>query len=285
MARGALMGAAETVPGVSSGTIAFVTGIYRELVTALAAFGRASLPMLRDFREFAAHHNLRFLGSLGLGAVIGVLVFANIIDTLLTYFRPVVWSFFAGAIVMSVIVIGRYRRPAMLATWGVLGVLIGVSLLWLPVPSGEVETAQVFVGAMIAVCAWLLPAISGSYVLLILGLYHNVIRAMASLDWPVLLTLGAGFAVGLLLFSRALAWLMRRFPEAVLSLLTGFMLGSLPLLWPWQDDAESDVMARFLTPLDYRDIMGDPSQISVMCLFFIGAFALWLLTRAGKYDD
>lgn len=285
MARGALMGAAEIVPGVSGGTIAFVTGIYRELVTSLAAFGRASVPMLGDFRQFAAHHNLRFLISLAVGLVFGVLVVANIIDTLLTYFRPVVWSFFAGAILMSVVVIGRYRRPAMLLTWGSLGVLFGLSLLWLPVPTGDIETAQVFLGAMAAVCAWLLPAISGSYVLLILGLYHNVIRAMANLEWQVLVALGAGVGLGLLLFSRALAWLMRRFPEAVLSLLTGFMLGTLPLLWPWQDDTESNIADRFLTPLDYRDIMGEPSQTWVICLFFVGALALWLLSRAGGGDQ
>ena len=277
--RGMLMGLAEMVPGVSGGTIAFVTGIYRELITSLAKFGSASLPLLRDWRKFATHHNLRFFAALFAGIALGIALFANTLEQLLTFFRPIVWAYFAGVVLMSVYVIGRYRQPRALLQWAPVGFIIGLLTVWMPAPSGEVMQVELFFGGIAAMCAWLLPAISGSYVLLTLGLYIEVIRALANLNWSVLATMGAGCFVGMLLFSRGLTWLLRHYSESLLSLLTGFMLGSLPSLWPWQDDTEAEILDRLLTTLEYRDFMGDPNVIYVGCFFVAGAFSLWVLSK------
>jgi putative membrane protein len=279
VARGMLMGLAEMVPGVSGGTIAFVTGIYRELITALAAFGSSSIPLLKDWRQFTQHHNLRFLAYLILGIVLGVALLANTLELLLTYFRPIIWAFFGGVVLMSVYVIGRFRHPRALLQWGSVGIGLGLLTVWLPAPTGEVMQIELFFGAIAAMCAWLLPAVSGSYVLLTLGLYIEAIRALANLNWTVIGTMAAGCAVGMLLFSRVLTWLLKRYPESLLSLLTGFMLGSAPALWPWQDDAEADVLNRLLAPEGYRDIMGEPYVIYVSGFFILGAITLWLLSK------
>ncbi len=128
-----------------------------------------------------------------------------------------------------------------------------------------------------AVCAWLLPAISGSYVLLTLGLYNAVIDALANFDLPVLVSLAAGCGVGLLVFARLLSWLLHHYSEPLLSLLIGFMLGSLPKLWPWQDLAQSGVLAKLLHPAQYA---AGPAYLGgTLITFAAGVVVLWLLTR------
>lgn len=276
------MGLAEVIPGVSGGTMAFVTGIYTELVSSLASFGPASLPMLARPMAFYRHHNLRFLLSLGLGMMFGALLFARVMHFLLVNFSPLVWAFFTGVIAMSVVVIGRQRARTALWRWAPLGLLAGVSLLLLPVRSAEAGQVEIFLGASIAVCAWLLPAISGSYVLLTLGMYSQVIDAIATLDWPVLLAVVAGCATGILLFAKLLAWLMRRYTEALLSFLTGFMLGSIAKLWPWQDGSQSDALARLLSPAAYTQLFDSSAHVLLAAgLACCGALALWLLSKTG----
>jgi len=284
-ARGVLMGLAEVVPGVSGGTMAFVTGIYHDLVGSLATFGPGSIRMLGDPVAFFTHHRLRFLLVLGVGMGIGILLFAQLMHHLLTFFQPLVWSFFSGVIAASVIVIGRVRQPRALVLWAPIGVACGLGMLWLPSATGDPSLPQIFLGGAVAVCAWLLPAISGSYVLLTLGMYHTVIDAIANLDYVVLSVLAAGCACGLLLFARLLAWLLRHRGEALLSLLTGFMLGSLPKLWPWQSGDETDAMARLLTPAQYALSVESSAYVPwVVILFLSGAVALWMLTKLADHE-
>jgi putative membrane protein len=283
--RGVLMGLAEVVPGVSGGTMAFITGIYRDLVGSLAAFGPGSLAMVFDPMRFATHHNLRFLFALGLGMLAGILLFAQLMHYLLVHFQPLVWAFFSGVIVASVVAIGRSRAPGALLAWGPAGVLAGISLLWIPQIGGDPNALQIFLGGAVAVCAWLLPAISGSYVLLTLGVYHTVIEAIATLDFSVLLVLAAGCATGLLMFARVLAWLLRQHGERLLSFLTGFMLGSLFKLWPWQANDAPDAPARLLSPAQYAVVMDSQAYILWACvLFLIGVAALWMLTKLADHE-
>ncbi len=278
--RGMLMGLAEVVPGVSGGTMAFISGIYPTLVGALATFGPASVPMLARPLEFWSHHNLRFLLVLAAGMGLGVLMFAQVMHFLLANYQPLVWAFFSGVIAMSVVVIGRYRQPSKLLLWGVIGLILGLSLLWLPSLQSEPALWLIFLGGAVAVCAWLLPAVSGSYVLLALGLYAPVIEALAEFDLPLLASLAAGCALGLLLFAKALAWLLRHYTEALLSLLTGFMLGSVPNLWPWQLAHDEGGTLALLTPAAYADTSGEPAYAAAAVLLFVlGACALWALSR------
>ena len=206
--------------------------------------------------------------------VLSVVLFARLIGLWLELVPPLVWGFFCGLIIASVVHIGRRRSLRLLATYGVLGLLIGLFMLLLD-PLGRQDALWVFfLGGVIAVCAWLLPAVSGSFLLLIMGLYAPVLEAINELYFPVLITLGAGCVVGLLGFSRGLYWLMMRYGEALLALLTGFIAGSLPRLWPWTVDGV------FLSPSAYELLTTQNAFLPwVGVSALAGAAALWLLSR------
>ncbi len=280
--RGVLMGLAEVVPGVSGGTMAFVTGIYPRLVSAIASFGPASLAMLFNWRRFVAHHDLFFLLSLAGGMAMGILAFAQVMSWLLLSYRPVVWGFFSGVILMSVWVIGSERNFQVLKIWSGPGFVAGLALLALPVVETAPTILYLLAGSAVAVCAWLLPAVSGSYVLLTLGLYGTVINAVSELDLFVLGVVAAGCAAGLLLFARALARAMERFPEQVLSVLTGFMLGSVIKLWPWQLEGVSG-WAALTSPDGYvANTQGSGHVLAVVLAAVCGAIGLWVLARLTR---
>lgn len=276
LARGMAMGVAELVPGISGGTIAFVTGIYEELVGTLAGLRPTSLAVLwRDGpAAFWRGHNLNFLLVLGLGMVLAVVVFARLLGHLLDTAAPAVWAFFFGLIAASVVYLARPRRPATLAGYGLAGLLLAVLLLQLSVRTGPAPLWMFFVGGALAVSAWLLPAVSGSFLLLALGLYEPVLRAFNAGEWLIPLVLAAGCGVGLLAFSRVLFWLMSRYREPLLALLTGFMAGSLPRLWPWQ---QGELL---LLPQSYAQLTGEPAlALPALVAGLGGVLALWSLSR------
>lgn len=274
--RGMAMGIAELVPGVSGGTIAFVTGIYGELVSSLASFRLASLAvLLRDgLAAFWRHHNLGFLLVLGLGMAASVLLFARLFHYLLEQVPTLVWGFFFGLIAASVVQIGHRRSPRHLLGAGSVGLVCGLLLLFVNPGDGDAAPWVYFFGGMAAVSAWLLPAVSGSFLLLALGLYGGVLEALSEGIWPVLLMLGAGCAVGLLAFARILAWVMDVWREPVLALLTGFMAGSLVRLWPWHHDGT------LFTPAGFEAALGQPALPGAVLLATVaGVAVLWLLSR------
>lgn len=192
--RGLAMGVAELVPGVSGGTIAFITGIYEELLGTLAGLRPGSLMMLKreGLRRFWVAHNLSFLAALGLGMVLAVVSFARLLGFLLDEVPTLVWAFFFGLIAASVVQIGRRRRPAQLLGYGLLGVATALAVGELGVRDGPAPLWMVFIGGMAAVSAWLLPAVSGSFLLLVLGLYEPVLRAFNAGQWLVPMVLACG---------------------------------------------------------------------------------------------
>lgn len=274
--RGLAMGIAEVVPGVSGGTIAFVTGIYDELLRTLSRFGPASLALL--FRSgpvaFWRAHNLAFLVVLGLGMFLALIAFARLLGVLLDSMAPVVWAFFLGLIGASVVQIGRARSPRLLLTWGVPGLLVGFALLKLDPPDASAHPVVFLLGGMAAISAWLLPAISGSFVLLVLGLYEPVLRALNGFDLAVLAPFVVGCGLGIISMARVLEWLMQRFREQTLALLTGFMAGSMVTLWPWR------IGDQLLTPAGYAaQGAGDPLFGFSMLTAVAGMVVLWLISR------
>jgi len=274
--RGVAMGLAELVPGVSGGTIAFVTGIYEELVGTLARLRPAALAML--FRDGPGacwrHYNLGFLAALGVGMAAAVVTFARVFEYLLDHVPTLVWAFFFGLIAASVAQIGRGRRPADLIGFGAVGLGAAAALLTLGVGTGPAPLWMFFVGGVIAVSAWLLPAVSGSFLLLVLGLYEPVLRAFNAGEWLVPGVLALGCLVGLLAFSRLLHWLLGRIREPLLAGLTGFMAGSLYRLWPWR--ADGGVVA----PAAYEAATGQPAMLlATLGAAALGVAALWLLSR------
>jgi len=274
--RGLAMGIAEVVPGVSGGTIAFVTGIYDELVRTLAGFGIGSVRVLVNRGPLAFWHeqNLGFLSVLLIGMLLSVLAFARVIGFWIDTTPTLVWGFFFGLIVASVVQIARGRALLQLALFGTLGCAAGVALANVD-PLHMPGTLWVyFVGGMIAISAWMLPAISGSFMLLVLGLYQPVLVALNGGRWPVLISLALGCVAGLLLFSKLLAWLMTHRREPLLAVLTGFMAGSLVRLWPWVHDGA------LLGPGGYATATGQQPLVVGTCLAVAaGAAALWLLSR------
>lgn len=275
--RGMAMGIAELVPGISGGTIAFVTGIYDELLATLARLRLGSLPLL--WREGAASfwraHNGGFLLALVVGMGLAIVSFARLLGYLLDHVPVLVWAFFFGLIVASVVQIGRRRRPALLFGYGAVGLVLGLALLQLGHHAASAPPLWlVFVGGMAAISAWLLPAVSGSFLLLALGLYEPVLRAFNAGEWLLPLTLALGCLTGLLAFSRFLHWLMGRVREPLLALLTGFMAGSLATLWPWR------YQGALLSPDGYATASGHPALLGpALAAALLGAVALWLLSR------
>jgi len=276
--RGMVMGIAELVPGVSGGTIAFVTGIYDELVNTLAGLRPAALLELRRGLAGAVavwrSHNLTFLLVLGLGMVTSVLLFAQLLTLALATIRPVVWGFFLGLIALSVWMLGRRLDTGSLLAAAPVGALLGALLTVVEPLAGYQSLPVFFVAGAIAVSAWILPAISGSFVLLTLGLYEPVIRAVASPGWDVLGVFLAGCLTGLLLFSKGLAYVLDHWRSPLLSLLTGFMVGASLALWPWQ------WAGALQGPGSYTALSGEPAYlVPTLLAALAGAIVIWLLAK------
>ncbi len=236
--KGMAMGAADVVPGVSGGTIAFITGIYDRLIAAIAACTPNKLLWLARgrFRETWTAIDGAFLFTLLAGVLTSILSLARLITYLLDAHPERLWSFFFGLIVVSTLIIGRQIERWNL--WSILAALAGAGFAYVitvAVPLQLPPTPWViFLGASVAICAMILPGISGSFILLLLGLYANVLAAVRSLDMTVILVFVAGCVAGLLSFSRLLKWLLGHARNVTLAFLTGLLVGSLNKVWPWK---------------------------------------------------
>ncbi|MCB1644687.1 MAG: DUF368 domain-containing protein [Pseudomonadales bacterium] len=236
---GVLMGAAEVVPGVSGGTIAFVMGVYERLILSVrhmtpmlvADLFRSGIPFV--WKKVDATFMLILFGFMGLS----VIVFARGITYMMQEQPVLLWAYFFGLVLASSWIVGHQigRFTARLGICTFLGAVFGV-LVTSVVPVNLPPTPLfIFLGGAVAVCAWILPGISGSFILLILGLYGVILEAIHSLDLVTLGALGAGCAIGLVTFAQLLSWLFSHHREPLLSVLMGFMLGSLTKLWPWKE--------------------------------------------------
>ena len=236
------MGAADLVPGVSGGTIAFISGIYDELISTIAGIGMGTL---RDLFKSAPivvwkKYNLSFLAVLGFGVLFAVITLSGTIHWIQANYPAELRAFFFGLVLASAPIISREIRPYKLIDfgWGMLGIAIAVIITSLP-PAVQSDSPLflTFCGA-IAICAMLLPGISGSFILLILGAYSSAISAIANFDVIRVGALCLGVVIGLLAFSRMLSKILHNFRSQTLALLTGFLLGSLHVLWPWKNKLE-----------------------------------------------
>lgn len=243
--RGLCMGAADVVPGVSGGTMALITGIYEELIFSIRSFDLVALRLLfsGQWRTVLARVRWPFLGALLLGILTAIASLSKIIVYLLDHHPIFLWAFFFGLVLASVYAVGR-RIPRW--TMG-MGVCAGVAALSAYVLVGlvPVQTPNtlpyVFGSAVIAICAMILPGISGSFMLVLMGKYNDILQAVNTWDFVTLGVFGAGAVVGLATFSRVLSWVFRRYHDLTIALLTGLMLGSLRRIWPWKETLSSMV--------------------------------------------
>lgn len=254
--KGACMGAADVIPGVSGGTIAFIMGIYDEFVSSIASVNTEAMRLLFSgkFREFWKHINGNFLISLILGIGLSVVALAGLMQMLLSEFPIQTWAFFFGLIVASSIFIlrgisGWKMREGLFL---VLGMVLGVVICTLSPTQTPEGLWFIFLSGAIAICAMILPGISGSFILLILGKYQYIMICISDLVAGVdfgrnLLIMGVfiiGAAVGILGFSKFLHWLLARWNKETLIVLAGFIIGSLVKVWPWSNVEAMEQVAR-----------------------------------------
>ena len=299
---GLVMGAAEVVPGVSGGTIAFISGIYERLINSIRQFTPLMALQLKKNGVQSTWQRIdaTFLLVLFAGMGVSILMFANAVSYLLLNESIAIWSFFFGLVVVSTLVISREITSFNIRIGlGIcLGLIIGVLVTQIVPISLEPTPLMLFIGGSVAVCAWILPGLSGSFILLLLGLYGFVIDAIKSLDVSNLAFLAAGAVVGLVSFSQLLSRLYALFKNETLAVLMGFMLGSLAILWPWKnttsyqinaDGSQIPLVQEPVSPDVYTSLTGLDAQImvAVVCALVGGALVLLLhwVARIGSGSE
>ncbi len=291
--KGVAMGAADVVPGVSGGTIAFISGIYEELIHSLRSLDHRALWVLVQEGPVAAWRaiNGTFLLTLGAGILTSVVLLSRVVVYLLAHHPLPLWSFFFGLILMSALMIYRQSHDRSLSHHAllVLGVLIAVGITWVRPADVEPNLLMYFGAAMLAICAMILPGISGSFILLLLGMYPHVIRAISELDITVLFVFAAGCGIGLMAFSHVLSWLLRRWHDAMLLFMTGFLVGSLAMVWPWKHAVATYVdrhgelqplMQASVLPWQYTEITGQDAQLWLCIVLLVSGVLIMPLLQA-----
>lgn len=238
--KGMAMGAADVVPGVSGGTIAFISGIYEELLSSISNVNVKLLTTLKSEGIKAAWKQLNgnFLLSLLIGIFVSIITLAKAIKWLLDNEPVLLWSFFFGLVLASIIYIVKQ-----ITNWNVLSIIVlligAITAYYIttlnPMVAENSSLLYLFFAGSIAICAMILPGISGAFILVLLGAYKPILTAVNDRDFKVIATVGAGAVIGLLLFSKVLKWLFSHYKNQTLAILTGFIIGSLNKIWPWKE--------------------------------------------------
>ena len=300
-ARGVAMGACDVVPGVSGGTMAFILGIYEELINSLRTLGRPAFfrPLFRlQLKEAAQAINLPFLVAVFSGILVAVGILTRVMTWLLESAPTITWSFFFGLILASVIVIARkihsWSPTLVIALVGAaVGAFFLVGLVPAQTPEGD---WFIFLSGMLAICAMILPGISGALILVILGKYQFISGKVSAItsgdagtsDFVTLGVFAAGCVVGLITFAQLLGWLFRRFHNLTVVILTGLMIGSLRKVWPWKETLETMLdrhgesmpirQENFIPPLGEEALLG-------LLFALIGFGAVLLVERIAGNDE
>ena len=295
--RGIAMGSADVIPGVSGGTIAFITGIYEELITSISNINLKALKKWKKegFVSFWKHINGNFFVALVLGIGISILSLARLVTFLLESYPVLLWAFFIGLIIASIPIMMREINK-----WGILtilGLVIGTAIAAYistvhVVASGGSLWYILLCGA-IAICAMILPGISGAFILVLMGAYTTVLTGLKEFDLTLIGVFILGCVVGILSFSHLLKYLFSHYKNFVLALLSGFLIGSLLKVWPWKNpildgpviihsDGTKEWMMENVLPADF---IGEPQVISAILLAIVGFLVVFLLDWSGRYFE
>lgn len=301
------MGAADVVPGVSGGTIAFISGIYEELLSSIKSIGPGTIKVLRERGLGAAWRQINgwFLVTLLAGIATSILLFVRPITWALEHQPVLIWSFFFGLVAASVVVCGRKVRR-----WSaspIVGFLLGAAaagvIAFLHGGSAPDSYPFYFFAGAVAICAMILPGISGSFILLLMGAYTPVMNAIKTFDVAMIAVFGAGCVLGLAAFSRVLTWMFRRYHDLTTATLTGFLLGSLAIIWPWKRVVsvresssglepflrENVLPGDYATITDVERLLGitekHPQLAGAIALAVAGAALLLILERFAPDDS
>ncbi len=317
-AKGVAMGAADVVPGVSGGTIAFITGIYEELLTSIANINLEALQTLKKegVAAFWKHINGTFFVFLLMGIFISIASLANLIQYLLSEWAIPTWSFFFGLIVASVLVVfPKIKNRKRWSIWVALaaGTIVAYFITLATPTQGTDSLLYLFLCGSIAIIAMILPGISGSFILLLMGAYLTVMQTISSFVGALrqfstelliahgtpLVVFALGCITGLLLFSRILKWMFQRAHDITVAVLTGFLIGSLNKVWPWKKTLESFVkhpgtekekvvplIEQNILPYEYTAITGEPNYMLIAIVTAaIGFILVYGLNKFAPKSD
>lgn len=283
--KGYAMGAANVIPGVSGGTIALLTGIFNELVEALNAlmsFSSWKLLFKGKLKEFWNAVHGTFLLWLAIGVAVSIFSLAKLMEYVFTHHPVQTWAFFFGLIVVSAFFLLSDIKGWKVADvfWLVAGIALGAMICILSPSETTSDLWFIALCGAIAICTMILPGISGSFILVLLGKYEYIMKAVSNLDWTVLLVFALGCAVGIVAFSKFLHWLMSRYGRQTLIVLIGFTIGALVKVWPWADKAACEA-ANVLTG-DPAGTLHLPGAIIWALVGAVSVLALELVSRRNK---
>jgi putative membrane protein len=287
------MGAADVVPGVSGGTVAFITGIYDELLHSIKAIDLEAFRLLYKFKlvDFWKKINGNFLIVLFAGIASSLLSLAKIVIYLLAHHPILIWSFFFGLIMISAPLVLREIKKweAGTALTFILGIGIAYAVTILSPTQSPEYLWFIFLAGALAICAMILPGISGAFILLLIGKYQYMITAILEFNIPVILVFAGGCVLGLMGFSRFLTWILAQYHHATVALLAGFMLGSLNKVWPWREvleyatNSKGEQIAVFdksILPWNYLSVTGkDPQLFQAILMMALGVFIIVLIEK------
>ena len=271
--KGIAMGAADVVPGVSGGTIAFISGIYEELVDSISRINLKAFKILfsEGIGTFWRYINGNFFVALLLGVGISILSLAKLIKWQLEHYPIMVWSFFFGLMIASVFFlikeIQRWNFAAIITMLIAGAVAYTITVIPPLVSSGDQSLIFLFLCGALAICAMILPGISGAFILVLLGAYHTILDALSSWKLKVIFTFALGAITGILTFSRALKWLFATYRNLTFAGLTGFIIGSLNKVWPWKQTLRVDpsngsvIWEKSISPCQFKEITNTNPQI------------------------
>lgn len=287
------MGAANVIPGVSGGTVALVTGIYERLINALKSCNLSAAKLLfsGDIAGTWRHIDGQFLMAILSGVAVSIVTLAKILEYLLANFEVATMAFFFGLIAVSIFSVGRTIKK-----WGPLaivsllvGTVLAVGVALLAPASENPNSGYLFLCGVVAICSMILPGLSGSFVLIIMGNYALVLGAIGRFDLAVLLPVALGCGLGLLAFAHILGWIYERFHDQTIALMTGFILGSLAVVWPWKDKLVETLVREGKT--DKVIVTGyewfipsfaDSSTLTALALMGLGGMTIWLMERLSS---
>jgi putative membrane protein len=296
-AKGLGIGAANVIPGVSGGTIALITGIFERLINALKSFNLKSLKLLikLKLKEFAAHTDLKFLLFIFSGVAVSIFTLARLLEFLFVEYPVFVWAYFFGLILASVYFVGKTVDKFSLPI--IISFIIGTAIaVWISFLNPATENASfwfLIICGIIAIISMILPGISGSFVLILLGNYTLILHSVNVLDFNVLLPVIIGAAIGLPAFSGFLSWIFKKFKNQTIATLTGFIFGSLLILWPWKkeiyllNDTGLEILNKDGERIvsSYERYLPDGLNSEVLfgiAFFIIGILSIWTIEHFAK---
>ncbi|NVP01269.1 DUF368 domain-containing protein [Photobacterium damselae subsp. damselae] len=297
--KGMAMGAADVVPGVSGGTIAFITGIYDTLLESIRRINPKLISVLKEkgLKGAFEHVNGAFLIALFAGILTSIFTLARFITWMLHTHPIPLWSFFFGLIIVSVIhmfkQVDRWALTRFIAV--ILGAAFAYGITIVNPVSMDPTPVNIVIAGAIAICAMILPGISGSFILLLLGMYAPILGAAKSMDVVTLGLFAMGCVVGLLTFSHVLSWILRNYRDIALTFLTGLMIGTLGKIWPWKETLtwrinshgeQVPLVEQNLSPFNFEHVTGQPALLGyAVVAMILGIAIVWGLEKFAQHGE